>query len=153
MLNRILVLLYGKSGFFIQLRSLQKYNWNPSKNKFYLSKKIACQLSNYFLIFFFLHLDANKIKLLWSVPRQEKIEFLFPITILYYHSYFFPLHSSRPLQSSLTSPFMFPTKVETLSLWDFNHFTVAAAEDKFQQLLGYIFIYMKIGEITGLHRA
>lgn len=123
MLNGILVLLYGKSGFFIPLRSVQKYNWDPSKHKFYLSKKIACcQLSDKMLIF--LHLVANEMKLLWSALSQDKLEFLFITIIFFYYLCFSPLNSSRPLQSSLTSTFMFPAKVAMFSLWDFNIFTL-----------------------------
>lgn len=110
MLNRILVLLYGKLGFFIPLRSVQKYNWDPSKHIFYLVKKITCcQLSDKMSIFF-LRLVANEMKLLCSAPSQDKLEFLFITIILFYYVCFSPLNSSRPPQSSLTSPFMFPNK-------------------------------------------
>jgi len=115
MLNRILVLLYGKSGFFIPLRSVQKYNRDPSKYTFYLDRNIIfCQLSDKMLIF--LHLVANEMKLLWSALSQDKLEFLFITIILFYYLCFSPLNSSRPLQSSLTFPFMFPAKVATYIL-------------------------------------
>lgn len=148
MLNRILVLLYGKSKFFIPLRWVQKYNWDSSKQKFYLAKKIACcQLSNKMLIF--LHLVENETKLLWFAPSKAKVEFLF---IIFFYYLCFSLNFSRPLQSSLTFPFMLTAKVATFSMSGFNIFTLAADEDKFQQLLGSIFICMEIGKFTVLPR-
>lgn len=153
MLNRILVLLYVKSGFFIPLRSVQKYNWDPSQHTFYLAKKITCcQLSDKMLNF--LHLVANETKLLlWSTLSQDKLEFLFITIIFFYYLCFSPLNSSKPLQSSLTSTVMFPAKVAMFSC-EMSIFSLELLMkiNSSSCQTGYIFIYVEIGDVTVLPR-
>lgn len=93
------------------------------------------------LFLFYLHLVANEMKLLLSASSQDKPEFLLITIIFFYCLCFSSLHSSKPLQSSLTSTFMFPEKVATFPLQDFNIFILAAAAEKFQQLLDRLYVY------------
>lgn len=58
----------------------------PIKACFICLKKTAYQLRDFLKVF---ASDANEMKLLWSALSQDKLEFLFPVTILYYYLYFF----------------------------------------------------------------